>query len=213
MKIFCIGLSKTATTSITAALDILGFDAIHWHDTKDIFKYTKSGIEINHTMLSNYAAFADTPIARIYKELDSKYPGSKFILTVRDVEKWVKSFEDQFGKGRLDTFSEKLHMDLYGTSEFDYKKCTAAFNRHTEEVTDYFKDRATDLLIIDVTAGDGWEQLCGFLDLPIPAVAFPKKFTKGERKYTLGYRLNRLASNPNEIPGKIMLRIKTLFRV
>ena len=26
---------------------------------------------------------------------------------------------------------------------------------------------------MDITAGDGWKQLCGFLDLPVPPHPFP----------------------------------------
>jgi 3'(2'), 5'-bisphosphate nucleotidase len=39
---------------------------------------------------------------------------------------------------------------------------------------DYFKDRPQDLLVIDVTAGEGWEKLCPFLGKPTPDIPFPK---------------------------------------
>lgn len=211
VKIFCIGLSKTATSSLSEAISILGLKSVHWGHTRHMLKYTDTGIQIYFEEFDKYDAFSDTPIARIYKELDKKYPGSKFILTVRDNEKWAKSFSDQFKKGGLDSFSEKLHLDLYGTASFDHDKCIKAFNDHTNDVLDYFNGRDDDLLIIDITAGEGWDKLCSFLSLPTPDIKFPINFTKGERKLTFGYRLKRFLHNPSLIPGKVMLRLNKLF--
>lgn len=208
MKIFCLGLSKTATTSLADALEILGYKAAHWHYTRHLFRYTDNGIEINFDKFEDYDAFADTPIARIYPDLDMKYPGSKFILTVRDVSRWEKSFRDQFGNGTPDRFSARLHMELYGTDSYNHESCIASFNRHTEGVLRYFSGREQDLLIMDITKGDGWDKLCPFLNRQVPNVEFPVKYTKEERKF--GSRLRRLLSNPREIPGMIKLRLNQL---
>ena len=37
----------------------------------------------------------------------------------------------------------------------------------------YFANRPEDLLVLDVTAGDGWEPLCQFLGMPVPERPFP----------------------------------------
>jgi hypothetical protein len=47
------------------------------------------------------------------------------------------------------------------------------YYRHTLDVLDYFEHRMHDLLIIDVTAGEGWELLCPFLGVPVPNRPFP----------------------------------------
>ena len=49
------------------------------------------------------------------------------------------------------------------------------FRDHNRSVLDHFKDRPRDLCVMDITAGDGWEKLCGFLDVPVPAAAFPHR--------------------------------------
>ena len=120
MKIFCIGLSKTGTTSVTDALKILGYDAVHWYATRLAFRYvddeTCDGIDIDWSFFERHDAFADTPIARIYPRLDERYPDAKFILTLRDADAWLASFADQFARGGLDPFSARLHRDLYGLS-------------------------------------------------------------------------------------------------
>lgn len=188
-KVFCIGLSKTATTSLTEALKMLGLDAVHWHATKHAFRYTDHGIAIDWPLFDRHDAFADTPIARIYPELDRRYPGARFILTLRDPERWLRSFADQFAGGGLDPFSAQLHRDLYGTDRFDASLCRAAFARHTEQARAHFATRPEALLEMDIGAGDGWGPLCAFLDLPQPHQPFPRRFSRAERRETLGYRL------------------------
>ena len=198
MKVFCIGLSKTATTSLTDALRLLGLDAVHWYATKHAFRYTEGGgdqgedgIDIDWTLFERHDAFADTPIARIYPQLDARYPDARFILTLRDPQRWLKSFADQFAAGGLDPYSARLHRDLYGVDGFDPERCLSAFQRHTSQVRAHFADRPGDLLEMDIGAGDDWGPLCRFLDLPEPKQPFPRRFSKSERRETLGYRLRQ----------------------
>ena len=206
MKIFCLGLSKTGTSSLADALNLLGYKTVHWHYTKKIFKYCGDTIEIDYDKFINYDAFGDTPIARIYTILDKKYPGSKFILTTRDERKWAESFRNQFENGLSDKFEARLHRDLYGTDSYNFDLCTTAFINHTIDVKEYFEGRKDDLLIINVTEGDGWEKLCHFLGKEIPDVEFPLKYQKKEREF--GFRLRKLIRNPLKVPEYIMNRIR-----
>ncbi|MBK1631361.1 hypothetical protein CKO31_11540 [Thiohalocapsa halophila] len=182
MKIFCIGLSKTGTTSLTEALRILGFDAVHWYATKHAFRYTADGgIDIDWDFFERHDAFADTPIARIYPQLDERYPDAKFILTVRDIDAWLESFADQFAAGGLDPFSAQLHRDLYGTPAFDTAGCRRAFRTHRDGAQRHFAGRSGKLLQLDVSRPDAWLRLCGFLGLAVPEQPFPHRFKRSER--------------------------------
>lgn len=182
MKIFCIGLSKTATTSLTEALRTLGFDAVHWYATKHAFRYTDQGLDIDWAFFERHDAFADTPVARLYPQLDARYPDARFILTLRDPDAWLESFRDQFAAGGLDAFSARLHKDLYGTDSYDADLCRAALIRHQAQVDAHFAGRRGALLKMDITRGDGWETLCGFLGVSIPGSPFPYRFSKRERR-------------------------------
>jgi hypothetical protein len=46
------------------------------------------------------------------------------------------------------------------------------YERHNKEVLEYFKDRADDILVFQLTEGDGWKKLCQFLHKDIPTVEF-----------------------------------------
>jgi hypothetical protein len=49
----------------------------------------------------------------------------------------------------------------------------ARYDRHNAEVRAFFREHPGSLLVMDVTQGQGWPELCGFLGHPVPARAFP----------------------------------------
>lgn len=174
-KLFGIGLSKTGTTSLAHALEILGYRT---KDYLGISRYSRGDLSsIDLDVLDQYDALTDTPIPSFYRELDVRYPNSKFILTVRDREGWLKSCKKQFTQRLAEKQNEahkRLFLDLYGTDVYDEQKFISGYETFVGGVIEYFKNRPLDLLVIDVAGGDGWEKLCPFLGKPIPDGPFPK---------------------------------------
>jgi 3'-phosphoadenosine 5'-phosphosulfate (PAPS) 3'-phosphatase/ribosomal 30S subunit maturation factor RimM len=122
-------------------------------------------------------AVTDTPIPSFYRELDAKYPGSKFILTVRDKDEWLRSCKKQFNQRLAEKQTEahkRLFLDLYGTDVFDAEKFSRGYETFVKRVYQYFNNRQSDLLVIDIAGGEGWEKLCPFLGAAIPDIPFPK---------------------------------------
>jgi hypothetical protein len=178
MKIFGIGLSRTGTHSLAEALNILGYKAAHWDYTKTTIGYHQEEISIDFEKLEqSYDAFTDIPIARIYKQLDVKYSTSKFILTVRKIDDWLKAIKCHLLQPSVfssaNNIAKQLHLDLYNSLNFDRKIFKAAYCKHVDEVTSYFKNREDTLLVINICSGEGWEKLCPFLNKPVPAKPFP----------------------------------------
>jgi hypothetical protein len=175
MKIFGIGLSKTGTTSLASALEILGYRT---RDYPGLASYKPGDLScIDSQVLAQNEALTDTPIPSFYRELDRQYPGSKFILTVRDMDGWLLSCKKQFTPKLAEKQNEAhnlLFMDLYGTTVFDEALFRSGYLQFVEGVRRHFKDRPGDLLVLDVAGGDGWEALCTFLGKPVPEVPFPK---------------------------------------
>ena len=174
-KIFGIGLSKTGTTSLSNALQILGYKT---KDNMGVVKYAAGDLSsVDLGLVDANEALTDTPIPSFYQELDVRYPGSKFILTVRDSEGWLKSCKKQFTPrfaGIQTDAHKRLFIDLYGTDAFNDRGFALGYERFVDGVREYFKDRQGDLLIIDIAAGEGWEKLCPFLEKPVPDIPFPK---------------------------------------
>jgi 3'-phosphoadenosine 5'-phosphosulfate (PAPS) 3'-phosphatase len=174
-KIFGVGLSKTGTTSLANALQVLGYKTKDYPGIKSYRAGDLSSVDLD--IVNAHDALTDTPIPSFYRELDAKYPGSKFILTVRDMDGWLRSCKKQFTERLAGIQTEahsRLFMDLYGCTAFDEQKFRSGYQRFVAGVSEYFKDRPADLLVIDVAAGEGWEKLCPFLGKPVPDAPFPK---------------------------------------
>lgn len=165
MKVFGIGLSRTGTTSLAAALEILGLKANNYPDPRHVL-----------TLSEQYDAMTDTPVIPYYKILDLKYPDARFVLTLRDVEGWMRSCRTVWpwhnpkyhGQPGLDNF-----RCVYGTENFDEGLFRAVWNAHLADVRAHFYSRPEKLLELDICGGEGWRKLCPFLGLPVPERGFP----------------------------------------
>jgi hypothetical protein len=181
-RVFGIGLSKTATTSLCAAFRTLGYEAWHWnsaHTAKAIWREMSEGNR--SPTLERYEMLCDLPIPVLYKKLDEVYPGSKFVLTIRNEKKWLDSIKRHFdyrcNKWRagwdLDPFTHRIHQIIYGQTHFDETVFLDRYRAHNAEVQEYFKHRTESLLVLHIDKGHGWAKLCSFLGKPTPGAPFP----------------------------------------
>lgn len=178
-KIFGIGLSKTGTTSLGAALEILGYRTKDFPSVRYIPHFL---LHIKAGQLARFDAFTDIPTIPFYKELDRQFPGSRFIYTHREKEGWLKSCElyPRFNLPlqQLPLKIIKLRTAIYGTYKFDREKFSAAYDRHHEDVMNYFRHKPEQLLSLDIIGGDEWEPLCSFLNKPVPKTPYPRRNTR-----------------------------------
>jgi Sulfotransferase domain/N-terminal domain of galactosyltransferase len=181
-RLFGIGFQRTGTTSLDEAFQILGYDSAHWKSGDWAFQIWR---EMNRwgssITVERENALSDNPIPLLYDKLDVAYPGSKFILTIRDDDDWLRSVEKfwtyegnpQRWTWDGDPFSHKVHGIIYGRVDFDADVFLTRYRRHNQEVMDYFRDRPDDLLVMRMGNGAGWPEICGFLGLPMPGVPYP----------------------------------------
>jgi tetratricopeptide (TPR) repeat protein len=92
-KVFGIGLSRTATSSLNLALRKLGYDSIHWLNPN------------TQTVISNqdfvlFDGFTDIPVSYQFEELYSAFPNSKFIYTSRSRDSWISSVSSHYKNAR-----------------------------------------------------------------------------------------------------------------
>lgn len=181
-KVFCIGLSKTGTTSLAKALEILHLDTLHWSNplTNEL---------IAEADLPLFDAFTDLPVCLAFEKYLHQFPNSKFIYTIRRIESWVDSFDRHwqrnynlagfeqvkaaFDDGREfyhGSYLREIHHQLY----LRHSSATAAYIAHDERVRRVFQGpRRERFLEMDIFNGDGWEKLCRFLGAEIPSRPFP----------------------------------------
>ena len=160
-RVWDIGLPRTGTTTFCNAIKMLGYTRVK-HNPR--FEHLK---EID--------AASDIGCVIYYKYLDYKYPNSKFVLCLRDLDSWLESIE--FICTKYPSTDKDIailrRMLLYESVTFDREKFIDSYYRHHDDVRRYFKNRPDDLLEMSIVDGDGWEKLCPFLELPIPDFPFP----------------------------------------
>jgi hypothetical protein len=189
-KVFCIGFHKTGTKSIASALRMLGYRVTGPNGTQDPDIATKLNAMVDD-LAEKFDAFQDNPWPLVYRRMDEKYPDARFILTIRDPDRWIASAVRHFQQRRT-----PMRALIYGadapTPTGNEAHYVAVMNRHNAEVLEYFRDRPDKLLVIDFSKGHGWRELCPFLGVDVPDAPFPHSNASDERE-KLASRIGRFA--------------------
>lgn len=176
-RVFGIGMNKTGTSSFANAMRRVGIGPVASERIVQrsgvIDLLIKDGnYEPALRFAGIYRVFEDRPwnVWDMYRRLDERYPGSRFILTIRSPETWWRSVE------RWVTVTKPHIGELYRThlkvASLSEKDMVQAYLRYNQEVCDYFKGR-DDFLMLNFEAGDEWDPLCRFLNIPVPDRKFP----------------------------------------
>lgn len=197
-KVFCIGHNKTGTTSLEAALRGMGLEFGLQARGELLFRDWLCRDFRRIVQLAQTAdAFQDIPFSLDYTfvALDQHFPGAKFILTVRDdAEQWYRSitrFHSKVVNGgkHLPTAEEMKNFDyryrgylwetchgIYGIDEqntYDRDRCIAYYQRHNQNITEYFKHRPDDLLVLNLSSPDAMAKLSAFLGIESSITEMP----------------------------------------
>ena len=199
MKIICAGWGRTGTRSLKRSLEILtGQPSYHmqnillnkkdaqlWHNS--IFKH--KGKFDWEKIYFGYGACLDFPSCNYYQELMDAYPDAKVILTIRDDESWIKSW-NVLNNQILKSFTFKFLAKIPNTSFYLQKQIhnemilgprgafqgaktdderKRKFNEWNQSVIDYVPSER--LLVYQVK--EGWGPICRLLNVPIPKIPFP----------------------------------------
>jgi hypothetical protein len=173
VKVFGIGLNKTGTSSLHRALELLGYRSLHGGGL-DAHQRMVRAIDDGEPLLRYIdpepEAISDVLALTYYFHVaDVQYPGSKFILTLRDVDDWVDSRRRHVERNqRMKDAGE--YDGPFLTVDLD--TWAVEYRRHEAVVRAYFADRPGDLLAFRPVDAD-WEPLCTFLDHPVPDTPFP----------------------------------------
>ena len=95
-KVFCVGFHKTGTKSLGAALATLGYRVAGPRGTLDP-QIATNALPLALRLAGDFDAFQDNPWPILFKELDAAFPGSRFILTLREPAAWIASVVRHFG--------------------------------------------------------------------------------------------------------------------
>lgn len=176
-KAFCIGFNKTATSSVLQAFRILGLHpAASPKSLPGDLRLTRAALDGNHRLLVEAArpfrCFKDRPwnIGGCYQAMDQAYPGSRFVLTLRDEAAWWRSVHSWLTNVKPHLLG--LYLQHLQVGEFTQEAFLAGLRRRNEDIRTYFRGR-DNLLELDPSSDRAWIDLCGFLGEPVPAGPFP----------------------------------------
>lgn len=177
-KVFGIGFHKTGTTSLAEALRLLGYRVTgpNFVGEPDI---ATTALTRAMALVPRFDAFQDNPWPLLYRELDAAVPGSRFVLTVRDPDRWLASVVGHFGTDET-PMRRWIYGDAHGAPVGSEARYLERYREHRRAVDAHFAGR-DDLLVMDLTAGDGWDVLCPFLGQAPPDVPFPRANTAASR--------------------------------
>lgn len=202
LKVIGAGFGRTGTLSTYAALNKLGFPCYHMTEVignKNNRAHVEFWLKVANApageqhnweeVFANYTAAVDNPAGCVWQELSSAYPNAKVILTLhsKGAEAWYDSTMTtiyRIGRlwqlkpiglfvPRLRRFGEmtrKLVWERTHRGEMENRaKALAQYDRRIEDVKKAIP--AERLLVF--SADQGWEPLCRFLGVPVPAEPFP----------------------------------------
>jgi len=202
LQVIGAGWGRTGTESLKIALEELGFDRCYhgfdlFNDGRKL-QYWKELRETGTTdfdaLFKGYRACVDFPAAYYYRELLKQYPDAKIILTVRDPSKWYDSAANTIFKkpdpvkfpilkwlGRISKKLNYIPQIYYHIQTFLFQEAFHGQIENKEAMMSLFEQwneevkrtvPADQLLVYEIS--QGWEPLCKFLNLPVPATPFPQ---------------------------------------
>jgi Sulfotransferase domain len=191
------GFGRTGTLSVSVALGKLGFPCYHmtdilfdpvhrkgmdfWAEVAD----TPPGTQHDWSrVFGDFRAAVDYPGCAVWRELMAAYPDAKVLLTLhpKGAEAWydstIESIYNGTGLESSSAFGAKFnHMidelvwnRLLGSTMDHRDAAIARYKAHIEEV----QDSVPADKLLTFSADQGWDPLCAFLGVPVPAEPFPR---------------------------------------
>jgi Sulfotransferase domain len=200
LRVIGVGMHRTGSMSVKAALERLGFgpcyhglealrratDGDHW-----LAAYETGGQVDWSVIFEGYRATLDWPTIHFWEQLATAYPDAKILLTDRDPERWWDSHVGMFQRGtafarelndeqrrwteesgfaRMQTALGRIVSATFDGRVYDKAHCLRVFEQHYERVRRTMPAER----LLDYRVQEGWEPLCRFLGVDVPDEPFPR---------------------------------------
>jgi len=192
LQVIGAGLGRTGTMSLKLALEHLGFGPCY-HMSEVLVGARRNfplWLDVIHgkpdwdTIFDGFRATTDYPACTWWRELADYYPQAKVILTVRDPDDWFRSVNKTiFAKGGPTDVEGPVAEFMLGAVIKD----VAGRIEDRDFMVDYFTRRNAEVVaalpperLLVYRPGDGWEPICEFLGVPVPAEPYPRINTTEE---------------------------------
>lgn len=200
LEVIGIGFPRTGTMSLKHALERLSLGPCYhmievFRRPQDV-PFWRSAMQTHgegvawNEVFADFRSTTDCPAGYFWRQLLSEFPQSHYVLTIRDPDAWYESFlatvydamihpERAPDEDHRDVqlMARELILDRMFDGRFlDRDFAISQYHSHINAVQAAIPSE--HLLTFDVATG--WEPLCEFLQLPIPAQPFPRSNTRDE---------------------------------
>lgn len=188
LKVIGAGFGRTGTNSLKLALEKLGFSKCHHmleiiehpEQAKQFVAAARGEQPDWDKLYEGYLSCCDWPSCFFWRELVDFYPDAKVILSIRDPESWFKSMSETLiplirraaiePMGELTDIGVDIVLNRTFSGDVDNKEHVLnVYQQHNQAI----RNTVTPDRLLEFDAKQGWEPLCAFLGVPVPAEAYP----------------------------------------
>ena len=190
LRVIGAGWGRTGTLSTKVALERLGFgpcyhmiEVFRTHpEHRAQWRRASAGGHIDWSAIfSGYEAAVDWPACAFWRELAEAYPEAKVLLTCRPAADWYESFDATISNGiprehpgeEDETGAMMNEVIVQRSFETRAGSRDELIERYEEHVAEVREELPADRLLL-WSPVDGWERLCDFLGVSVPAEPFPR---------------------------------------
>ena len=198
LSVIGAGFGRTGTLSIKLALEQLGFGPCHHMacvfedpDSHADWQAAAEGKSADwHAVFDGYRSAIDWPAAHYWQTLADVFPDARVLLSVRPEDLWWESFSSTIrrllqNRTRVPNPAVRSALkmaDMIITEQTfygDIDSKESAISAYRRRIDDVKRTVAADRLL-EFDVSDGWEPLCRFLNVPVPASEFPRGNSRSE---------------------------------
>ncbi|KZT51675.1 hypothetical protein CALCODRAFT_122946 [Calocera cornea HHB12733] len=194
LEVIGAGLCRSGTSSLQAALTILGFGPCH--HMASLFEAPERSIAFLaalkgkptdfRALMAGFRATVDEPTCDFVAELRAAFPKAKVVLSLRDSpEVWWKSCSTTVYQSYHTSYQILVFPIPF--LRYQYQVVNAIvdlkwFGRHGfrdgpgvyVQQCEYIRSIVPKEQLLEFNVKEGWEPLCKFLGVPVPDVPFPR---------------------------------------
>jgi hypothetical protein len=204
LEVIGAGFGRTGTLSFKLALEQLGlgpcYHMLEVFGSADHISTWSDAIAGEpvawDALLDGYRSTCDWPACTFWRDLRAANPGAKVVLTRRDPDAWYTSmgatiFESLARPVKDDAeammvdqhrMTRELILERTFGGDLGREHVLAVLAAHERDVISSVPPE--ELLVYDVA--EGWEPLCAFLGVPVPAEPFPNTNTTADFRTMVG---------------------------
>lgn len=175
VPVICVGLNRTGTGTLRAALGQLGY-RVAVFDPDMITAWQAGDLPQLLAEARRHDVLSDLPWPLLYRELHAAFGDrARYVLTTRaSAEVWVASQRMHTERTAPGTRANRLAYGLpypHGAED----SYAAFYDAHNAAVRTHFGHAPGIFAELCWERGDGWARLCAFLGHPVPPQPFPHK--------------------------------------